>query len=86
MRRPFVEETTTERRPRGRGMRYAVGELLTCTRCVGAWAGLGIVALRLANPTAGRTVSAVLAASAANDFLQTGFNWLCNEANRAASP
>ena len=38
-----------ERRPRGRGLRRAVGELVTCTRCVGAWSALGIVGLRLAD-------------------------------------
>jgi Protein of unknown function (DUF1360) len=86
VRRPFVDEAAPGRPPRGKGLRYATGELLTCTRCVGAWAALGIVGLRLANPAAGRTVTAVLAASAANDFLQTGFTWLCEEANRAGSP
>src|SRR5262245_17527183 len=34
LREPFVEERTGgRRRPRGRRLRYAVGELLTCTRC-----------------------------------------------------
>ena len=51
-------------------MRYAVGELLTCTRCMGAWSALGLVALRLHSPAAGRTVATVLAASAGNDVLQ----------------
>jgi hypothetical protein len=86
VRRPFVDEAAEDRRPRGKRMRYAVGELLTCTRCIGAWAALGIVALRLVNPPAGRTVSAVLAASATNDFLQAGFSWVCGEANRTQSP
>jgi hypothetical protein len=82
-RRPFVDETTEDRRPRGTRMRYAVGELLTCTRCIGAWAALGVVGLRLVNPSAGRTVNTVLAASATNDFLQAGFSWVCNAANRS---
>jgi Protein of unknown function (DUF1360) len=86
VRRPFVHESTPGRPPRGKGLRYATGELLTCTRCVGAWAALGIVGLRLVHPAAGRTVSAVLAASAANDFLQAGFSWVRDGANRAASP
>ena len=34
---PFVEETAEHKRPRGSGLRYAVGELFTCTRCMGAW-------------------------------------------------
>src|SRR3954470_10135910 len=71
MRDPFVDEET--RRPKGRGLRYAVGELLTCTRCLGAWSSLGLVGLRVARPREARVVAAVLASSAFNDFLQAGF-------------
>jgi hypothetical protein len=78
IRQPFVEEEP--RRPKGRRLRYAVGELLTCTRCTGAWSALALVALRLHAPAAGRTVSTVLAASAGNDMLQAGFSWLCAHA------
>ena len=65
------------RRPKGRRLRYALGELLTCTRCTGAWSALALVALRLHAPATGRTVTTVLAASAGNDMLQAGFSWLC---------
>jgi Protein of unknown function (DUF1360) len=83
VREPFVEEEPYDgERPRGRRIRRAVGELLTCTRCVGAWSALGIVGLRLASPSSGRAVTNVLAASAANDFLQAGFRAICGEANR----
>jgi hypothetical protein len=78
VREPFVEQDGSSPRPKGRRLRRAVGELVTCTRCVGAWSALGVVGLRAASPTTGRTVSNVLAASAANDFLQAGFRWLCN--------
>ena len=76
VREPFVEDFEGGRRPRGRRLRYAVGELLTCTRCVGAWGALSLVGLRLTVPHAGRTVSAVLATSALNDFLQAAFRVL----------
>jgi hypothetical protein len=79
VRRPFVDER--HRKPKGRRLRYAVGELLTCTRCMGAWSALGLVALRIHSPAAGKTVSAVLAASAGNDLLQAGFQYLCANAN-----
>jgi uncharacterized protein DUF1360 len=80
LRRPFVEEAPDEARPRGRGLRYAIGELLTCTRCTGAWSALALVGLRLHAPRAGRTVTAVLAASAGNDLAQAAFTWLCARA------
>jgi hypothetical protein len=81
MREPFVEQSGGERRPRGRGLRRAVGELVTCTRCVGAWSALGIVGLRLAAPDSGRIVTNVLAASAGNDWLQAGFKMLTAAVN-----
>jgi hypothetical protein len=78
VRRPFVDES--ERKPKGRRLRYAVGELMTCTRCMGAWSALGLVALRVHSPQAGRTVSTVLAASAGNDLLQSAFQYMCAHA------
>jgi hypothetical protein len=81
IRQPFVDEQDGSRRPKGRRLRYAVGELLTCTRCTGAWSALGLVALRLHAPATGRTVATVLAASAGSDMLQAGFSWLCAGAN-----
>jgi hypothetical protein len=84
VREPFVEELPDgERRPKGSRLRYAVGELLTCSRCVGAWSSLGLVGLRVARPREARLVTAVLGASAINDFLQTGFTRMCAQANLA---
>ena len=80
VREPFVEEEDG-RRPRGSGLRHAVGELLTCTRCVGAWSALGLVGLRLTSPATGRVVNDVLAVSAMNDWLQAAFKLLCARAN-----
>jgi hypothetical protein len=92
IRRPFVDEDPGGRRPKGRRLRYAVGELLSCTRCTGAWSALALVGLRLHAPATGRAVTSVLATSAGNDFLHAGFSWLCarasteQEAERSASP
>ena len=81
IREPFVDEQNGSRRPKGRRLRYAVGELLTCTRCTGAWSALSLVALRLHAPATGRTVATVLAASAGSDMLNAAFSWLCAGAN-----
>jgi hypothetical protein len=85
IREPFVDEEAGRRRPKGRRLRYAVGELLTCTRCTGAWSALGLVALRLHAPATGRAVAAVLAASAGSDMLHATFQWLCAGANTPVS-
>jgi hypothetical protein len=81
VREPFVDDPSGEKRPRGRRLQRAVGELLTCTRCVGAWSALGLVGLRLSSPDSGRIVTNVLAVSAANDWLQSGFKLLCAAVN-----
>jgi hypothetical protein len=85
LREPFVEEGVDHKpvRPAGRGLRYTIGELLTCTRCVGTWSALGLVGLRTASPSAGRAVSIVLALGGANDVLQSGFCLLAERANQA---
>ena len=81
VRQPFVEETEDGRRPKGRGLRYAIGELLTCTRCSGAWSALALVSLRTHSPELAKTVTTVLTVSAGNDFLHSSFTWLASRTN-----
>jgi hypothetical protein len=84
MRQPFLDERPDgERRPKGEGLRYAIGELLSCTRCMGTWSALGLVGLRLLRPREARVVLPLLAASATNDWLQAGFTRLSAAANVA---
>jgi Protein of unknown function (DUF1360) len=84
VREPFLEERPDGvRRPKGRRLRYAVGELLSCTRCVGTWSALGLVGMRLLRPREAQVVMPMLALAAANDWLQSGFTTLCAEANVA---
>jgi hypothetical protein len=84
VREPFLEERPDgERRPKGSRLRYAVGELLSCSRCVGSWSALGLVGLRLLRPREAQVVVPVLAAAALNDWLQSGFTALCAQANLA---
>jgi hypothetical protein len=84
VREPFVDEGERQK-PKGNRIRRAVGELVTCTRCVGTWSALGVVGLRVLHPEAGRTVSMVLASSAANDWLQAGFKLLTERTNLVGS-
>ena len=82
MRAPVVEkEPTGERRPKGSGLRYAVGELLTCSRCMGEWCALGLVGLRVLRPREGRILTSVLAVAALNDILQALFAFICARSN-----
>jgi hypothetical protein len=79
VRDPLVDETS--HRPKGRRLRYAAGELLTCTRCLGTWSSLGLIALRVARPREGRIVASVLATAGVNDWLQAGFSLLTSRSN-----
>jgi Protein of unknown function (DUF1360) len=85
VREPFVEDASHGGTPRGRRIQRALGELVTCSRCVGAWSALGVVGLRMASPDAGRLVVSVLATSAVNDWAQAGFAWLRGKANQVPS-
>jgi hypothetical protein len=81
VREPFVDDPAGRKRPRGGSVRRALGELVTCSRCIGAWTALGLVGVRLAHPRTGRTVITVFAAAGFNDFAQAAFRGLCEWAN-----
>ena len=93
LREPFVQGEAhegDEKPVEDGGTRQAIGELLTCSRCIGMWAAAGVVGVHTVAPRSGRLLTWSLAASAANDFLQAGFSALTSKANeleqRAASP
>jgi len=77
-RAPVVDER--EGRPKGSRLRYAAGELVTCTRCLGTWSALGLVGLRVARPREGRIVASVLATAGLNDWLQAAFSAVTSRA------
>jgi Protein of unknown function (DUF1360) len=84
VRQPFVEGDAyhgEEERPAGTGLQRAIGELVTCTRCVGTWTAAGLASTQVVSPRFGRLLTWSLAASAANDFLQAGFAALCKHVN-----
>jgi hypothetical protein len=84
VRQPFVEgEATTgeEEQPAGEGLQRAIGELVTCPRCVGAWSAAALASSQMLAPRFGRLLTWSLGAAAANDFLQAGFKALCAKAN-----
>jgi hypothetical protein len=51
----------------------ALGELVTCSRCVGTWAAAGLATTQVLAPRFGRLLTWSLAAAGINDFLQAGF-------------
>jgi hypothetical protein len=85
LRNPFVEGeagTGDDEEPKETGdIQQAIGELVTCSRCIGTWAAAGLATMQILAPRFGRLLTWSLAAAGANDFLQTGFAALTNRAN-----
>jgi hypothetical protein len=79
VRAPFTElegkggPAELEEKPRGTGLRRAVGELLVCPYCLGLWASGGFHAGLLFAPRATRFSASVLTAMAVSDFLQIAY-------------
>jgi Protein of unknown function (DUF1360) len=89
VRDPFVEGDAYDgrrERPAGEGLQRAVGELVTCTRCVGTWAAAGLATTQILAPRFGRLLTWSLGAAAANDFLQAAFVALTERANAVERP
>jgi hypothetical protein len=62
-------------------VRQAIGELVTCTRCIGTWIAGGLTATQILAPKFGRVLTWTLAAAGANDFLQAAFVAVREKAN-----
>jgi hypothetical protein len=76
LREPFVEGAAHEggEDPVETGdYRQALGELVTCSRCVGTWAAAALATSQILAPRFGRLLTWSLAAAGINDWLQAGF-------------
>jgi hypothetical protein len=84
LREPFVEGRAHEGGEdplETGGMRQAVGELVTCSRCVGTWVAAVLGATQIVAPRFGRLLAWTLGAAGLNDFLQAGFAALTSKSN-----
>ena len=87
IREPFVRGRAHEgvsEEPVEGGLGQAIGELVTCSRCVGTWAAAGLATTQILAPRFGRLLTWSLGAAAANDFLQAGFAALTGKANEVS--
>jgi Protein of unknown function (DUF1360) len=84
VRQPFVRgdaRSGDEEPLRTGGFEEAIGELVTCTRCIGTWAAAGLTSTQILAPRFGRLLTWSLGAAAINDFLQARFATLTDTAN-----
>jgi Protein of unknown function (DUF1360) len=85
VREPFVRghaHSGDDEQPVHGGMHQAIGELVTCTRCVGTWAAAGLASTQILAPRFGRLLTWSFAAAAANDLIGAGFAALTAKANQ----
>jgi hypothetical protein len=79
LRSPFVRyeggagQGEVSEKPRGRGLRLAIGELLVCPYCIGQWVAAGFGVGLATAPRATRLVAFVYATEALADFLQVTY-------------
>ncbi|MGH3992670.1 MAG: DUF1360 domain-containing protein [Pseudonocardiaceae bacterium] len=79
LRAPFTELEAprgtgeVDERPRGRGVRRAVGELVVCPYCLSQWIAAGFTAGLVLAPRATRLVAASYSAQTLADFLQLAY-------------
>ena len=66
-------------------VRQAIGELVTCSRCIGTWVAAGLASTQVLAPRFGRLLTWTLGTAALNDFLQAGFAALTAKANELES-
>jgi Protein of unknown function (DUF1360) len=84
LREPFVRghaHSGDDEEPVEGGLHQAIGELVTCSRCVGTWAAAGLATTQILAPRFGRLLTWSLAAAGANDFLQASFAALTSKAD-----
>ena len=84
IREPFVEGEAHEggEEPVSTGdLRQAIGELVTCSRCIGTWVAAGLGTTQILAPRFGRILTWTLAAAGVNDWLQASFAALTHKSN-----
>jgi hypothetical protein len=84
LRAPFVEGEAHEgdEEPVETGdLQQAIGELITCSRCVGTWAAAGLATTQVLAPRFGRLLTWSLGAAGINDFLQAAFTAAAQKTN-----
>ncbi len=85
IREPFVRgraHTGEGEKPIEGGMEQAIGELVTCSRCIGTWVAAGLAATQIISPRFGRLLTWSLGSAAVNDFLQASFSALTAKTNQ----
>lgn len=71
--RPAAEVSES---PRGHGLRRAVGDLVSCTFCLGPWVAGALACAHAVRPRETRLVASIFALTTVSDFLHRGYEWV----------
>jgi hypothetical protein len=92
LRAPFTElqekqsPKNMDEKPRGKGLRRSLGELLTCHFCVGQWVASFFTYGLVFAPAVTRLVASIFAVVALSDHLHQAYKTLMNRAAEAPTP
>lgn len=79
-RAPFTrkepKDGEVKERTRGRGLRRALGELLSCQYCCAPWVALALTGAATVRPKQTRFVAQLFAVAATSDALHRSYDWL----------
>lgn len=82
VRAPFVRFEHKERASevsessRGEGLQRAVGDLISCTFCLGPWVAGALAAVHAIRPRETRLVASIFALTTVSDFLHRSYEWV----------
>jgi hypothetical protein len=76
---PSVLPSEVHEKPRGKGVRRVLGELLTCPFCLGTWVGLGLGYGWVFAPRATRLITTISATAALSNFLHLTYTMACKK-------
>ena len=82
VRAPFTRYEKKERAgevsesSRGEGLQKAVGDLVSCTFCLGPWVGGVLACLHAVRPRETRLVASIFALTTLSDFLHRSYEWV----------
>jgi hypothetical protein len=61
---------------RGHGLRRAMGDLVSCTFCLGPWVAGALICAHAVRPRETRLVASIFALTAVSDFLHRAYEWV----------
>lgn len=82
LREPFTEiegpagAGEVNEKPKGRGLRRAIGTLLSCQYCMGPWIASALVTALALRPRETRLACAMLAMTTVSDFMHQGYAFM----------